>query len=123
MGIFGAGLLVTAFMGLFGDWLFNIYLGQQLAPLVSPIQVVFGLWLSLAGFQHMASSHFVLKGCNSQALYLNLVMLGLVAVLGWEFAKYEPIYWIYGALTSQIIPLGVMLKLWWRDSSQRPWND
>ena len=114
-GIFGVGLLVTLFMGFFGDRLFEIYLGPPLARLVAPILVVFGLWLSLAVFQHMASSHLVLKGRNSQALLLNLVVLGFVAVIGWIFARYEPVFWVYGALVAQVLPLMLLVKLFWSD--------
>lgn len=113
--IFGMGLLVTVSMAFFGDRLFELYLGPKLAQLVSPILVVFGLWLSLAVFQHMASSHLVLKGRNSQALCLNLAVLGLVALLGWVCASYEPVYWVYGALLGQLISVGALFMLWRRD--------
>jgi len=114
-GIFSLGILAALFMGVFGDWLFEIYLGPQLSMLVAPILVAFGLWLSLAVFQHMASSHLVLKGRNSHALFLNLVVLCLVVALGWIFARYQPVFWVYGALLAQVLPLMLLVKLYWSD--------
>ena len=114
-GIVCMGLLVTLFMGFFGSELFEVYLGAELAHLVEPILVVFGLWLSLAVFQHIASSHLVLKGRNTQALLLNSVVLLCVALLGWLCASREPIDWIYGALVAELLPLWVLLSLWRKD--------
>lgn len=114
-GIFSLGILVAVFMGVFGGRLFEIYLGPQLSTLVSPILVTFGLWLSLAVFQHMASSHLVLKGRNSHALFLNLAVLCLVAALGWIFAGYQPVLWVYGALVAQVLPLALLMKFYWSD--------
>lgn len=57
-----------------------------------------------------------IEGSKQPALFLNLVVLGFVAALGWMCARYEPVYWIYGALAAQVISLGFIVELWRRDS-------
>lgn len=116
-GIFTIGLCATVIVGVFGDKLFVIYLGDKLFLLIAPVLIVFALWLSVCVFQHMASSHLVLIGRYRQTLSLNFFVLGLVIAVGSVCARYEPIYWIYGALVGQVVPVCLLFLMWRADRS------
>lgn len=109
--IAASGIGVLVLIGLWGEGLLRLYLGQGLEQLVSPIVFPLGLWLVLCVSQHMLTGHLVYADRRSSVLSINLLILVVTVIVGTLAAQITPVYWIYGMVAGQIVALGILVKL------------
>lgn len=113
LGWLAVGVLLVA-----GPWLFGIYLGDALAPLIVPVLVPFALWLSLVPFQNALQCHLTIINQTRLTIGLAIAMLAIEIGLGLLLVCIEPVYWVYGMFLAQLPAVLALGYLWGREVYQ-----
>ena len=113
----GASLGLGAFVlfVLFGQTLLTMYVSEPLAVKVTPVILIFTLWLSLYLSQHVLTGYFVFAQRNSMVFVVNATILFVTVVIGYLMARYEPVCWVYGMLAGQVVAVAWLIRLYHQD--------
>ena len=109
------GLGAWAVLQVFGPALMGLYLSDALATQVTPVLGVFAVWLGLCMGQHVLTGYLVLAERHRMVLYANALVLLVTVVVGYAFARAEPIHWAYGMVAGQLLTAGWLLRLYLQD--------
>ncbi len=109
------GFVALLLIGVGGERLFSIYLGQDLAALVSPVLVPLAVWLTLVPFQNALQCHFAIAGKTSRSIGVACLMLFVELVVGASLMTIDPLYWVYGMVAAQLPAVLLLIKLYRSD--------
>lgn len=115
VGIAAIGLVALLLILVGGERLFGIYLGQDLAALISPVLVPLAIWLTLVPFQNALQCHFAIAGKTSRSIGVACLMLLVELVIGISLMAIDPLYWVYGMVAAQLLPVLLLIKLYRSD--------
>lgn len=109
------GLAAMMLFAIFGQTILNTYVSEPLAIKVSPVILVFTLWLGLYLSQHVLTGYFIFAQRNSMVFIVNLLILFVTVGVGYPMARYEPVFWVYGMLAGQVVAVTWLILLYHRD--------
>lgn len=109
------GFVALLLIGVGGERLFGIYLGQDLAALISPVLVPLTVWLMLVPFQNALQCHFAIAGKTSRSIGVACLMLFVELVVGVSLMTIDPLYWVYGMVAAQLPAVLLLIKLYRSD--------
>lgn len=105
------GFIGLILIGLWGQALIGLYLGEDLAELVSPILLPLSFWLMLCVSQHVVTGHLVFADRRKAVLWVNLLILVVTVGVGSMAAQIAPIDWVYGMIAGQLVALALLVTL------------
>jgi hypothetical protein len=109
------GALLLLALRTIGQDLLSIYLSATLAAPIQPVLVAFGIWLILCLSQHVLTGYLVFAQRNLSVLLINSLVLIVTCISGYGFAELNPLFWVYGMIAGQSIPIMVLIYLYWLD--------
>jgi len=109
------GIGASVLFVFFGQTLLTMYVSQPLAVKVTPVMLIFTLWLSLYLSQHVLTGYFVFAQRNGMVFIVNLVILIITVAIGYPMARYEPVFWVYGMLAGQVVAVMWLIRLYHDD--------
>lgn len=109
------GFVALSLFGVGGERLFGIYLGEDLAALISPVLVPLAVWLMLVPFQNALQCHFAIAGKTSRSIGVACLMLFVELVVGVSMMTVDPLYWVYGMVAAQLPAVLMLIKLYRSD--------
>lgn len=105
------GLMALLLMVVAGEQLFGIYLGSDLATLVSPVLIPLAVWLTLVPFQNALQCHLAIAGNTSRSIGVACLMLLIELGIGGALVAIDPLYWVYGMVAAQLPAVLLLIKL------------
>ena len=110
-----AGVGLAVILNAVGPLLIVVYLPERLAQKVLPVLLPFALWLGMCISQHVLTSYLVLAERNRRVLWVNTCVLVVTILVGYAFALNNPVTWVYGMVTGQVLALLLLLQLYRND--------
>lgn len=109
------GIALLVVLAAAGEYFLGIYLGQDLARLVTTVLLPLGLWLTLVPFQNALQCHLAIAGKTSRSISVACLMLFVELVVGVSLMTIDPLYWVYGMVAAQVLPVLLLIKLYRSD--------
>lgn len=113
--IAGLGVAALVTMSLIGNWVFGIYLGDDLARFVAPALIPFALWLTCVPFQNALQCHLAVEGKTRWAIMVAIIMLVFELVIGGALMMLNPVYWVYGMVAAQLPAIFLLTNMYRSD--------
>lgn len=109
------GLVALLLMAVAGESLLGIYLGKDLAKLVSFVLVPMAVWLTLVPLQNALQCHLAISGKASRSIGVACLMLAVELLIGGSLMVINPLYWVYGMVAAQLPPVLLLIRLYQLD--------